>query len=164
MKISEFHYISTLLYPPLRSLNNWLTTNEKNSIHSKITQLMNELKATEVLQTEIIECQQPVDLCFQDFIDLPQTPDICESELDVYINSPPNYSINSSILLFWENNKSKYPRLYSIARRLLSIPATNLSSERNFSAAGFTLNDRRSNLSPENVNYLLFIRSNFDLI
>ena len=29
MKISEFHYISTLLYPPLRSLNNWLITNEK---------------------------------------------------------------------------------------------------------------------------------------
>ena len=47
--------------------------------------------------------------------------------------------------------------------RLLSIPATNLSSERNFNYTGLTLTDQRSSTDPNNVNTSLFIRSNFDL-
>ncbi len=84
-------------------------------------------------------------------------------ELQNYLNSTQNFDLNSSVIKFWEQNKLKYPRIYVIAKRLLSIPATNLSSERNFSTAGLTLTDNRSNLHPNNVNKLLFIRSNFDL-
>ena len=73
------------------------------------------------------------------------------------------FDINSSLLGYWEQNRSSYPRLYRLAIRLLSIPATNLSSERYFSTAGLILTDYRSRLSSQNVNELLFIRSNFDL-
>jgi hypothetical protein len=130
-----------------------------------LSQLLNEIKTTEITRAEEIETNTEVDLCLKDFIELTQTRDnsISDKELENYINSSLNFDINSPILLFWEQNQTKYPRLYRIARRLLSIPATNLSSERNFSAAGLTLTDHRSNLSPDNVNHLLFIRSNFDL-
>ena len=56
------------------------------------------------------------------------------------------------------------PRLSLISNRLSVIPATNLSSERNFNYSRLTLTDQRSALDPDNVNKLLFIRSNFDLI
>jgi hypothetical protein len=48
--------------------------------------------------------------------------------------------------------------------QFFSIPATNLSSERNFSFAGLTLTDKRSTINPKNVDKLLFMRSNFDVI
>lgn len=165
IKITELHIMSTVLYPPLRELKNLSAIEQKTQILSKLSQLLNEIKTTEITRAEEIETNTEVDLCLKDFIELTQTRDnsISDKELENYINSSLNFDINSPILLFWEQNQTKYPRLYRIARRLLSIPATNLSSERNFSAAGLTLTDHRSNLSPDNVNHLLFIRSNFDL-
>jgi len=83
-----------------------------------------------------------------------------ESELNRYLNS--NEIIDP--IKFWTQNKVNYPRLSIIANKLFCIPATNLSSERNFNYAGLTLTDRRSSLDPDNVDKLLFVRSNYDLI
>ena len=57
-----------------------------------------------------------------------------------------------------------FPRLSNLALFVHSIPATNLSSERNFNFAGLTITDRRSNLDTDKVDKMLFIRSNFDLL
>jgi hypothetical protein len=69
----------------------------------------------------------------------------------------------NNILDHWESVKSEYPRLYVVSKILLAIPATNLSSERNFNYAGLTLTDKRANIKPDKVDNMLFIRSNFDL-
>jgi len=50
-------------------------------------------------------------------------------------------------------------KLAKIAKIVLSVPATQFESERNFSISGRTLEDRRSSLSHENVDKLLFIKS-----
>jgi hypothetical protein len=63
------------------------------------------------------------------------------------------------ILYFWKNNTNKYCKLAKIAKIVLSVPKTQFESERNFSISGRTLEDRRSCLSPENVDKLLFIKS-----
>jgi hypothetical protein len=42
---------------------------------------------------------------------------------------------------------------------MLSVPVTQFESKRNFSSNGRTLEDRRSRLSPQNVDKLLFIKS-----
>ncbi len=60
------------------------------------------------------------------------------------------------ILYFWKN---KYCKLAKITKIVLSVPVTQFESERNFSISGRTLEDRRSCLSPENVDKLLFIKS-----
>ena len=49
------------------------------------------------------------------------------------------------------------PRLATEARVLLGVPATSTSSERSFSLAGRTLEERRSTLSPTSVDGLLFL-------
>ena len=46
-----------------------------------------------------------------------------------------------------------------VARSILSIPATSTSSERSFSMAGRTLEDRRSQPLSSNVDKLLFLRN-----
>ena len=54
---------------------------------------------------------------------------------------------------------AKWPHLSYVAQHLLAAPtpAASTSSERLFSLAGLTLSDRRSNLSGDSVDGLLFI-------
>jgi hypothetical protein len=52
-----------------------------------------------------------------------------------------------------------YKKLAKIAKIGLSVPETQFEYERNFSISGRTLEDRRSSLSPENVDKLLFIKN-----
>ena len=165
-KISIHHKIATVLYPPLKELKNLLSKEEKKESIESLAKMIDNIK-TDVLteNREISESSVDVDLCLKDFIqnDKPNDVIIPDKELDSYMNSHQNFDTNSSIISFWEQNKNKFPRLERIAKQILSIPATNLSSERNFSAAGLTLTDNRSSLMPQKVNHLLFIRSNFDL-
>ena len=44
-----------------------------------------------------------------------------------------------------------------VARGLLGIPAASTSSERSFSSAGWTVNERRTQLSGDSVDGLLFL-------
>ncbi len=63
------------------------------------------------------------------------------------------------ILYFWKNNAIKYSKLAKVAKTVLSVPKTQFESERNFSSCIRTFEDRRSHLSRENVDKLLFIKS-----
>ena len=45
----------------------------------------------------------------------------------------------------------KYPRLYSLARKYLGIPATTVPCERLFSMAGHILNKRRASITVKNA-------------
>lgn len=61
---------------------------------------------------------------------------------------------------FWREKSKKLPLLSSVARRLFCAQATSTPAERLFSASGYTVWDRRSNLKPEKVNKILVIREN----
>lgn len=63
-------------------------------------------------------------------------------------------------LAWWKANETKYPRLAILTRRYLSITATSVPSERVFSVAGLILNKRRSALSAEHANILIFLNKN----
>jgi len=54
----------------------------------------------------------------------------------------------------------QFPKLRALARQLFAIPASSAASERSFSAAGCTVSARRTALSSENVDDILFIHSN----
>ncbi|CAF0841728.1 unnamed protein product [Rotaria sordida] len=62
-------------------------------------------------------------------------------------------------LYFWKIYRSEFPFLSQYARSVLSIPATTTNVEREFSTAGWILNERRTNLKPEEVDKILFVRS-----
>ncbi len=72
--------------------------------------------------------------------------------------------LDKDLIRFWEKHSDIFPRLSKIAFKMFSIPATNLSSERNFNYCTMTLTDKRSGLYSEKVNKMLFIRSNIDLM
>ena len=55
--------------------------------------------------------------------------DICNAELNRYRNMP-KLPIKDDPLQWWEEHKHRFPILYRLAKRFLSIPATSATSER----------------------------------
>ena len=80
------------------------------------------------------------------------------TEVEQYLLIAPTAEAKD-IAVFWKRKKDLFPHLYKLARSILAVPATSASSEREFSAAGFLLNEKRSRLKPETVESLLLIRS-----
>ncbi|CAF2884827.1 unnamed protein product [Rotaria sp. Silwood2] len=62
-------------------------------------------------------------------------------------------------LQFWKNHSNRFPILSKYARSIFSIPATTTNVEREFSSAGFILNERRANLQPDKLDDILLVRS-----
>jgi len=77
-----------------------------------------------------------------------------QHELDTYMASS---DTSDKILDFWRQKAAVWPKLSSVARTILAIPATETSSERVFSMAGRTVEDRRTQLSADAVDNLLFV-------
>lgn len=105
--------------------------------------------------------------------DLPtSTAAIHQSEIDNYLKFGMDKSKQSDIptdsspsdqeynpLDFWKQSHSLYPRLARIAKRVFAVPATSAAVEREFSLAGNIVTKKRSRLSPETVNDIIFLNS-----
>ena len=63
-------------------------------------------------------------------------------------------------LQWWQTNRHRFPRLAALARRYLSAPATSVDSERTFSVSGSICSEKRSRLSPERLEHLVFLNVN----
>ena len=64
---------------------------------------------------------------------------------------------SDDVLAYWKVKASSWPRLAAVARVILAIPATETSSERVFSLAGRTIEDRRTQPNVDTVDDLLFL-------
>jgi hypothetical protein len=64
-------------------------------------------------------------------------------------------------LVFWRKHhiQTAFPNLTRLAMRYLSVPCSSAAVERQFSAAGQVITQRRANLDPTTVNDILFLRS-----
>jgi hypothetical protein len=87
-----------------------------------------------------------------------------KTELDRYLEDETRIDNSTSILTYWNCNKSLYPDLARIAKRILTIPATNTSIERLFSDSGNIITDRRTRLDTDKINSLLFIKKNMRIL
>lgn len=63
----------------------------------------------------------------------------------------------ADVLEWWLEHRVDFPNLAILARKYLAIPATEASSERLFSAAGNVLTDRRSKMSSDSLEQLVFL-------
>jgi len=79
--------------------------------------------------------------------------------MNTYISEPP-ISRSQCPLAWWAGNKGKYPAVAAVARRMLSVPATSVTSERLFSKAGDVLTKKRNRLAPGKADRLLFLMDN----
>ncbi|CAF1565658.1 unnamed protein product [Adineta steineri] len=81
-------------------------------------------------------------------------------ELDRYLNFEFNKSkVNCIPLMFWKEHQDKFPYLSRYAKSIHSVPATSASVKRQFSGAGLVINERRTNINPEQLENILLIRS-----
>ena len=91
--------------------------------------------------------------------DLSTIQDKDEKELSSYCSAE-YIKRKEDPLAWWKKNMSRFPTLARIAREYLPIPAMSTPSERMFSASGYLSSQRRSRLSGENLNQLVFLNKN----
>lgn len=92
-----------------------------------------------------------------------QVISVAQSQLNVYLSEPP-IALEEKPLVYWKNNKNRFPALAPVARAHLSAPCTSVESERLFSAASNIMDERRNRLSSHNAEMLLFIKKNLPLV
>ena len=54
----------------------------------------------------------------------------------------------------------RFPTLAKLARHYLCVPATSVPAERIFLIAGLVISNKRSSLTPENADMLIFLSKN----
>ena len=69
-------------------------------------------------------------------------------------------NLDSNPLKWWNNRKHTYPLITKLVKKMFSIVATSVPSERLFSCAGNVISERRSCLLPENADKLIFLHEN----
>ncbi|CAF4609023.1 unnamed protein product, partial [Rotaria sp. Silwood2] len=85
-------------------------------------------------------------------------------ELKRYLQSIDSLIDNEDLFDFSRRQKFIYPVLYSIARDILIVAATNTAAERLFSASGNTVTETRNRLSSQKVDKLMFIKKNVAIL
>ena len=91
-----------------------------------------------------------------DIADLNEEVDIAEEDdIERYLSMSVENIKVEKLLLWWKSKEIELPSLSRVTKKILSIPATSCPSERDFSCAGYTYNERRTNLKPETLDALL---------
>jgi len=75
--------------------------------------------------------------------------------LDLYINSP-KIGIEQDPLDWWNINKTTYPIIFVSAKKVMTVQATSVASERIFNKSGCILTDHRPSLTNEHAGQLIF--------
>lgn len=71
---------------------------------------------------------------------------------------------NIKLLQWWGTQASAIPALALTARRFLAVQSTSAQSERDFSAAGAIVTEKRARLQPSTAEMLTFMKANDDYV
>ena len=82
------------------------------------------------------------------------------SELTAYLDSDTvsQFDDDFNILTWWHEHKQSYPVLSILAKDVLTVPVSTISSESTFSLTGRIIEERRRQLKPEMVEMLTCIK------
>jgi hypothetical protein len=167
LTITDYHISATFLTPAVKNLT-MLSESEIDKTLQNIANIIQNIKLNNLTQSNESPAKMlKLDECLTMFAEINAEPNSESSFAEVvrYYNFQFNFEdFQMDPILFWHNYKDRFPRLYQLFLQVFSVPATNLSSERNFNYTGLVLSDRRSRLDPEKVDRILFMRSNTDLI
>ena len=164
--------LATFLDPRYKTLK-CLPPSKREMIQDCIISLMSEpdrpaqqpsttVKVKEEPQDDVAPpaCKKMLlDCLMGDIVDLTQEniPSTSELELERFISERVTVA---DPLLWWKMHGGNFPKLAPLARKYLAIPATEVPSERVFSAAGLTITKLRASLDPHNVDMILFVHKN----
>jgi hypothetical protein len=82
------------------------------------------------------------------------------SELSSYLDSDSlnQFDESLSVLNWWQDHKRTYPILSVLAKDIITIPISTISSESAFSLSGRLLDDQRRSLTPAHIERLSLIK------
>ena len=156
--------IATFLDPRFKHFN-WATLDERDKALQLVKTKYDALKSSLHIpdNTELTEDKDQNDDDNDFFRDLEgdctQTITDDDDEVLRYKNIK-NIKVKEDPLTWWVNHRDSFPILTQLARKYLSIPATSVPSERLFSDAGNHISAKRTRLSPDLVNKVLFLKRN----
>jgi hypothetical protein len=82
-----------------------------------------------------------------------------DDEITRYLQCPDEPKATDP-LIWWKDHKESYKILSKLAQKYLAIPATSVPSERLFSDARNHISSKRTRLSPDLVDRMLFLKRN----
>ena len=86
--------------------------------------------------------------------------EVATTELQKYELEEPLGLENKQLLLWWKEHERLYKYLSLLSKKFLCIIATNVPSEQIFSAAGNLVAEKRSRLTSDNIDTLIFLHEN----
>ena len=84
-----------------------------------------------------------------------ESAQICDDDDDDEAGAQP-----VDCMKFWNEHAQVFPRIYQVAMRVLSVPATSAPVERVFSHGGIIMRPHRARLSATNLSSLIFLKCN----
>ena len=86
---------------------------------------------------------------------------LAKAEVERFVQMPyPTKDENFKVLQWWKQNHKSFPTLAPIARRVLAIQASAVSSERTWSTAGRISDKYRHSLTGHNLSALIILNRN----
>jgi len=169
IKIENLHKIATFFDPRMKQLKileqndaSWVKEQIKSQCATLLSQFDNDsddsINTVQERPSKKSRKKETVD--FSQYYDS-SSDEGEDDEVDLYIKSKVSKNKDLDVLQWWRDHKLEYPKLALLCAYYLAIPASSASSEREFSAAGQTINERRTNLNPETVDSILILHSIF---
>ena len=158
--VTNASMIASALDPRFRSLPH-LNDEQRAEVYQKIRREVEPLKE---LREPAKKKAKPTPSAL-DFLLSPPTEDNEDEEdneeeekdeFDSYLSGQ-DCKTTTDVMKWWSEHMSQFPAVGKLAMRYACIPATSVPSECVFSAAVNIVNSKRSSLTPEHVNMLVFL-------
>lgn len=138
-------------------------------VKDRLTKLISEIiqRETSTLNIPEEEIAEETPDSFWSFFDIQNPIRATNSPTALAIIELRQYSEEAIIprkddpLKWWQSRQLIYPHLAIIAKRILAIPASSVSSERIFYKTGLILSERRNRIKPKNLKKIVFLNANF---
>jgi len=160
VEIQELQKIATFLWPKYSQLR-MLSSSERDNLLQEVRRQLSDIP----FHTQETATEGPAPKkAAVDFDDEWENVPVADATDEVEMYSTQNHTMQDDrdVLGWWSDHQLNYPKLSVLARGILAIPASSSSSERNFSAAGRTIEQRRTALKPSTVDAILFLHKNLD--
>lgn len=83
-------------------------------------------------------------------------------KINSYLSDPKQYDYSTNILEFWHSHECE--ELKTLAFEIHVIPGSSVASERDCSAAEYTINKRRARLHSEKIKKILYLNRNLKFV
>ena len=121
--LHPLHKIAVFLWPNFRTLK-MLTAEERKAVHDEVREIIETRIAKDSDKRDNYQIGSSAKKARTDFGEWEESFEACQDELNAYINQTLPNCDETSILNWWRDHQTKFPKLAQLARWILSIPAS----------------------------------------